>query len=93
VQELERSSHLVGSNEVLVVQVGLAEEEADDGDLGPVEVVGNPKHVVLLLRWRAGLSLHVGDDVLPLAGPVVVVDTALSKHLEGGPCTNVELEH
>ena len=91
-QELEGSSHLIGSNEVLVVQVRLAKEESNDGDLGPVKVVGDAEHVVLLFRWGAGLSLHVGDDVLPLAGPVVVVNATLTEHLESRPCAHIELE-
>ena len=88
VQELESSSHLVGGHEVLVVQVRLAEEEPDDGDLGSVKVVGDAKHVVLLLRWRLGLGLHEGHDVLPLTWAVVVVDAALPEHLEGWPSSD-----
>ena len=80
------------SDKVLVVQVRLAKEESNDGDLGPVKVVGDAQHVVLLLRWRAGLSLHIGNNVLPLSGPIVVVDSALTEHLEGRPCANIEPE-
>jgi hypothetical protein len=36
VQELEGSSHLIGGHQVLVVKVGLAQEESNDGDLSPV---------------------------------------------------------
>ena len=93
VQELEGSPHLVGGHQELVVQVGLAEEEADDGDLGSVQVVGDAQVVALLLGRGLGLGLHVGDDVFALAGAVVLVHAALPEELEGGPGADVVLEH
>lgn len=87
-QELECSSHLIGGHEILVIQVGLSKEETDNGDLSPVQVVGDAKHVILLFRWRLGLSLHEGDDVLSLTGTVIVIHSALTEHLKGGPGSN-----
>ena len=92
VQELEGSPHLVGGHQELVVQVRLAEEESDDGDLGSVQVVGDAQVVILLLRWGLGLGLHVGHDVFSLTRAVVLVHSALPEQLEGGPGTDAVLK-
>ena len=91
VHELECPPHLIGRHQVLVIQVRLAEEEAHNRDLSPVQVVGDAEHVVLFLGWGLGLGLHVADDVLPLAGAVVVVDATLPEHLERRPRSDVVL--
>ena len=89
--ELEGASHLVGGDDVLVKQVTFAIEEAHNGNFGPVHIVGEAEHVVLLLAGRFALLFHEVDDVLLLPWSIVIIDTALPEHLESRPATDSKL--
>ena len=91
VQEPESSPHGVGRCKELLKHVGPSGKESGHGDLPPVEAVGDAVPVGLELGWGPSLLLDVGDNAGSFARASVVVNSALSEHLDCRPGSNVEL--
>jgi hypothetical protein len=74
-----RAAHLIGRHHELLVEVGLAVEEAENGGLQPVQAVAESGGCGNLEAGRLLLHSHEVHDVGLLARPVVFECSTLGK--------------